>query len=102
MLSHLGRKWRNRCPKEHESIVSNGLSKKFFILQEKGPLKFILKDELGLKFQVLLGETHHCTCQTKHGPSLCEHVVWSLYRKLHIPSTSPLLFQTGLLERELD
>ncbi|ORZ31577.1 hypothetical protein BCR44DRAFT_76327 [Catenaria anguillulae PL171] len=116
MLKQPARQWIAKLPKAWEEEIDAGLHARFFIVHESGPLKFTLRDQDGATFRVTLGSVHSCSCRGtsdcgKHASStspteeplasVCKHIVWSLHRRLRIDQSSPLLFQTGLVEHEL-
>ena len=90
---------RRKCPKEISSLIEKAQQSQFFILQELGPMAFMLRDNLSAssdetlldennaassvdsnsthkKFKVALGSTQSCTCpRYLIENDLCIHIV---------------------------
>jgi E3 ubiquitin-protein ligase ZSWIM2 len=78
---------------------------KFYVLQELGPLSFIISEdsETARKFRISLGSRHTCSCgKFQSEGSLCKHTLWVMLKVFLIPATSDILYQTSLVDREID
>ena len=84
--------------------IDKALETQLYVIQELGPLAFILKEE-GLherKFRVALGQLHKCNCpyHLTH-TELCHHILWVLLKVLKVPRDNEYLYQKSLLDREV-
>ncbi|CAM9528694.1 unnamed protein product, partial [Scytosiphon promiscuus] len=72
---------------------------RMFLLQTKGPTRFVVRGEdSDRKFNVLVGSRARCSC----GIPLCLHHLFVMLKVLKVPPTNPLAWQTALIDAEVD
>ncbi len=95
--------WRNRCPVEVAQRISAALSSGLLVVQQPGPMSFVLKcSGTQRKFKVRIGDPHHCNCKEQNGELLCVHILFVLLKVFRLPQDNPLVWQHALLEAEVD
>jgi E3 ubiquitin-protein ligase ZSWIM2 len=75
-----------------------------YIVQELGPLAFIVKEGDGhdKKFRVALGHLHQCTCPlSAFRTEICHHIMWIILKVMKISEDNEIVFQKALIDREL-
>ncbi|KAJ4457970.1 putative E3 ubiquitin-protein ligase Zswim2 [Paratrimastix pyriformis] len=85
------------CARLLESVQNAHL----FLVQTPGPTAFVLRDEDGRKYRVLIGSLQTCSCNQKRG-SVCIHLLFTMIRIMHIPATNPIVWQVALTDNEVD
>ncbi|KAJ3148961.1 E3 ubiquitin-protein ligase Zswim2 [Geranomyces michiganensis] len=115
--------YRHSCPPALEPTIAKALDSRFFIVQELGPMAFVLKDHqpsappqptdeqaaattaalaVSDKVKVTLGSLQSCTCPAFYrSGELCAHILWVMLKVFCVPRTSELLYQQSLVEREI-
>jgi E3 ubiquitin-protein ligase ZSWIM2 len=86
-------------------------SKSLYLMQELGPLAFVIKEESDsrdstkdTKYRVCIGELHQCSCPYYTSRAeLCCHILWVMTKILKIESEpmDDLLFQRSWSDREI-
>eukprot|EP01135_Chromosphaera_perkinsii_P008740 Nk52_evm73s1444 gene=Nk52_evmTU73s1444 len=96
--------WRRTCPPEVTDIIEKAQQAHIYLLQQTGPTGFVLREQDSeKKVKVLIGDCHCCTCaEYMKGRELCVHIIWILLRKLRLSPQNQLIFQRGLVEREIN
>ncbi|TPX67512.1 hypothetical protein SpCBS45565_g03725 [Spizellomyces sp. 'palustris'] len=108
--------FRRICPEIVQKRIENARELQFFVVQELGPMAFIIKEpngpppspdsvaanRTGRKFKVGLGSLQTCTCSSfmKDG-ELCAHTLWVMLKVFGVPQDSDILYQQSLVEREI-
>ncbi|UJR20677.1 hypothetical protein I4U23_023798 [Adineta vaga] len=95
--------YRVECSQKCLQAQNNALNSTFFILRQTGPAAFIIRDENDERtFKIFLGDPHQCTCSTfQRNQDLCKHICWLLLKRFRIPRTNPIVWQRGLVAREI-
>jgi len=95
------RPFENHCCENVKEHVKNIIDRdvKFYLVQTSGPTSYVVKGALDTKFKVFLGNPHGCSC--KRG-NLCVHILFVLLKVLRVSEDDPLVWQSCLIERELD
>ena len=80
------------------------LNTTIYIVHERGPTSFLLKEDNGIKkYKVSLGDPHLCTCSVyEKEKTLCKHICWLLLKKFKLSRQNELSYQLGLVEREIN
>ncbi|CAF4578886.1 unnamed protein product [Rotaria sp. Silwood2] len=95
--------YRLECPEKCLQVQDEALNSTFFILRQTGPTAFVLKEDDERIFKVFLGDQHQCTCNVfQRDRDLCKHICWLLLKRFRVPRTNPMLWQKGLVEREIN
>jgi E3 ubiquitin-protein ligase ZSWIM2 len=91
-----------KCPDSVLKRIEKAKSARLYVLQEMGPLGFIVSDDGNgtRKFRIHLGSTHSCSCNKHAG--LCVHVLWVMLKVFHTSLSSETLYQTSLVDREIE
>jgi E3 ubiquitin-protein ligase ZSWIM2 len=93
--------WRRACPDTLSRRMDETFQTVMYIVHQAGPTGFVLKHE-DKKFKVFLGDPHSCTCPIfKKEKDLCVHILWLLLKKFRIPKKNQIVYQFGLIEREI-
>lgn len=92
----------------HSKNTGKALASHLFLLQQLGPLAFIIREDgttksnQDKKYRISLGPIHQCTCTYNVSRmELCHHILWVMLKILKVPSDSPLLYKTILNDREI-
>ncbi|XP_065826851.1 E3 ubiquitin-protein ligase ZSWIM2-like isoform X2 [Oscarella lobularis] len=96
--------WRRLSPDVVADRIEQALSKRIYLVHQKGPTGFILKEEqCERKHKVYLGDPHSCTCSTFiQERELCIHILWVILKKFRMPKENPLVYQRCMVEREIN
>ncbi|CAF3887420.1 unnamed protein product [Adineta steineri] len=95
--------YRVGCTQKCLQAQNDALNSTFFILRQTGPTAFVIKGNDERIFKVFLGDQHQCTCFAfQRDRELCKHICWLLLKRFRIPRTNPILWQRGLVEREIN
>ena len=90
--------------KDVKKIIAKAKGTEMYVVQELGPLAFIVKEGDGhdKKFRVALGQLHQCTCPlAAFRTELCHHILWIMLKVMKIPESSELIYQKALIDREI-
>ncbi|XP_061413043.1 E3 ubiquitin-protein ligase ZSWIM2 isoform X2 [Lethenteron reissneri] len=96
-------RWRREASDLVSWSQDQALNTTMYILRQFGPTGFMLQEE-GQRstVKVLLGDPHHCSCQTFcKEKDLCKHICWLLLKKFRLPREHEYAFQVGLVAREI-
>lgn len=88
---------------------------RFFIVNEPGPTKFLVKDNEGATFTIRIGNPHSCTCSNEVASNgdikstekvtkkswICVHLLFIFTRKFRLAETNPLIWQAGMTDAEV-
>ncbi|XP_019857524.1 PREDICTED: E3 ubiquitin-protein ligase Zswim2-like [Amphimedon queenslandica] len=92
---------RRMCSYIVSQRIEEALSATVYIVHQAGPTGFVLKQGES-KYKVFLGSLHTCTCSVyRKEKELCIHILWLLLKKFRIPKNHSVIFQLGLVEREI-
>ncbi|CAF0715727.1 unnamed protein product [Adineta steineri] len=95
--------YRLECPEKCLQAQDDALNSTFFILRQTGPTAFVLKEDNEQTFKVFLGDQHQCTCNVfQRDREVCKHLCWLLLKRFRVPRTNPMVWQKGLVEREIN
>ncbi|CAF1414770.1 unnamed protein product [Rotaria magnacalcarata] len=95
--------YRLECPEKCLQTQDDALNSTFFILRQTGPTAFVIKEDDERIFKVFLGDQHQCSCNAfQRDRELCKHLCWLLLKRFRVPRTNPMLWQKGLVEREIN
>ncbi|CAF3787582.1 unnamed protein product [Rotaria sordida] len=95
--------YRLECPEKCLQAQDDALNSTFFILRQTGPTAFVIKEDDERIFKAFLGDQHQCTCNVfQRDRDLCKHICWLLLKRFRVPRTNPMLWQKGLVEREIN
>ncbi|CAF0983259.1 unnamed protein product [Rotaria sp. Silwood1] len=95
--------YRVECTEKCLQAQNDALNSTFFILRQTGPTAFVIKEDDERIFKVFLGDPHKCTCSKfQRDHELCKHICWLLLKRFRVPRTNPMLWQQGLVEREIN
>lgn len=96
--------WRRSCPEGVRRTMEELQNVTIYLLHQSGPTGFVVKMEKSdKKFKVLLGDVHQCTCvEHMKSKELCTHILWILLKRFRLSPDSALVFQLGLIEREIN
>ncbi|CAF3572241.1 unnamed protein product [Rotaria sordida] len=95
--------YRVECTEKCLQAQNDALNSTFFILRQTGPTAFVIKDDDERIFKIFLGDPHKCTCSTfQRDRELCKHICWLFLKRFRVPRTNPMLWQRGLVEREIN
>ncbi|CAF1264560.1 unnamed protein product [Rotaria magnacalcarata] len=95
--------YRVECTEKCLQAQNDALSSTFFILRQTGPTAFVIKEDSERTFKVFLGDPHQCTCSSfQTNREICKHICWLLLKRFRVPRTNPILWQRGLVEREIN
>lgn len=87
---------------------------RFFIVNEPGPTKFLVKDSEGATFTIRIGNPHSCTCSNEVASNgdikltekvtkswICVHLLFIFTRKFRLAETNPLIWQAGMTDADV-
>ncbi|KAI6649338.1 E3 ubiquitin-protein ligase ZSWIM2-like isoform X2 [Oopsacas minuta] len=96
--------WRHYCPTKIKERLTLASTARLYILHQTGPTGFHIKEEgKDRKLKVFLGDPHTCSCNTfMNERELCIHILWLLVKKFKFKPEDPLIYQKGLIEREIN
>ncbi|KAJ3272762.1 E3 ubiquitin-protein ligase Zswim2 [Terramyces sp. JEL0728] len=91
--------YQRKCPANIKALIDTARTTQMYVLQEMGPMAFMVADEANSKkFKVSLGQIHTCSCKSK----CCLHMMWLLLKLFHVDPKSDMLYQTSLVDREIN
>ncbi|KAH7825620.1 putative Zinc finger SWIM domain-containing protein 2 [Monocercomonoides exilis] len=92
--------WVNKSDESTDALLQLASHSGLLVIQNVGPLSFVIRDANGRKNKVSLGGVNICSCQKRRG-DLCVHIAFVVTRVFRIPTTNPLAWQRGYIDREL-
>ncbi|KAJ3302288.1 E3 ubiquitin-protein ligase Zswim2 [Kappamyces sp. JEL0829] len=99
----MSRSYIAKCPPSLLDAIEQALASRLYILQEIGPMAFIVKGDAERKYKVGIGSRHQCSCAALSLKSnYCLHTLWVLLKVFHVDSKTPILWQSSLVEREIE
>ncbi|ORX50406.1 hypothetical protein BCR36DRAFT_404515, partial [Piromyces finnis] len=104
--------YRSRAPnKNFKEKIEKAKQSSFYIIQELGPLAFIVREDKfisekkqkGIKYRVSLGEHQICTCGSfQSEKDICVHLLWIMLKYYGINEDNEILYQLSLINREIN
>ena len=94
------RQWRTKADKELIKKFEESVDIKLYLIQEKGPLSFVLQDENKKKFTTSIGSEILCNCNNVRKEH-CVHSIYILNRIFKLSFTDPLILQVHYSDAEL-
>ncbi|KAI8894774.1 hypothetical protein BC833DRAFT_555592 [Globomyces pollinis-pini] len=92
-----------KCPDTIRNYLDTAKDSQFYVLQETGPTAFIISENEAKKYKVGIGYTNYCNCSKfSMEENTCVHIAWLMLRVYHVPITSDVLYQSSLVEREIN
>jgi E3 ubiquitin-protein ligase ZSWIM2 len=97
------RTYRQKPTETLKMLMELASRARLYVVQSFGPTSFLLTDDSDHKLRVSVGERHSCSCRSpREHDTLCQHVLFVLLRVLKVPRENPLVWQSGLIDREIN